>query len=123
MKNVMLAIALVFGATAVGCTPSPEKVCNHMFEIVSKEMKGDKKISDDDKKKGMDDCTKKLGEEKEKDPEAYKCASKCMMDAKDFEGVMGCEDKCGTKKKKGGDDDKKKESKDDDSKDKKKKDE
>lgn len=117
MKKLVLAFSLALGAlSVVGCTPSPEKVCSHMFEIVSKEFKGDEKMSDEKKKKGMDDCVKKAGEEKEKDPEAYKCASKCMMDAKDLEGVGKCEETCGTKKKKGGDDDDSKKKKGDDDK-------
>ncbi|MGZ5971134.1 MAG: hypothetical protein ACXWP4_25865, partial [Polyangiales bacterium] len=75
-----------------------------------------------DKKKAQDDCVKKGNEQKEKEPDAWKCESKCAMDAKDFEGMMKCEDTCGTKKKKGGDDgDKKKKGDDDGDKDKKKK--
>jgi hypothetical protein len=122
MKKLVLAFTLAIGAFAVGCTPSPEKVCAHVIDIVSKEMKGEMKMSDDDKKKAQDDCVKKGQEQKEKEPDAWKCESKCAMDATNFEGMMKCEDTCGTKKKKGegksdkGDDDSKKKKGDDDKK-------
>lgn len=104
MKNALfLAAAVMSLSLAVGCTPSPEKVCDHMFELLESEMKGKDmpKSSDEDKKKSKDKCVSDLAAEKEKDGDSYKCGSKCIVAAKNFEEIMKCEETCpGLKKKK-----------------------
>ena len=109
-----MGIALVSLALGSGCTPSPDKVCDHMFGLLEKELKGKDmpKSSDEDKKKSKDKCVADLEKEKEKDADGYKCGAKCIVAAASFEDVMKCEDTCPSMKKKkggGGDDDKKKE--------------
>lgn len=101
----MAAAAVMSLSLTIGCTPSPEKVCDHMFELLENEFKGKDmpKSSDEDKKKSKDKCVSDLNAEKEKDADSYKCGSKCIVAAKNFEDVMKCEDTCpGMKKKKGG---------------------
>jgi hypothetical protein len=106
---VWIAAGALMSLSAIGCTPSPEKVCNHINEIAEndpklKELMG--KQSEEKKKEGQEKCVAKITKEKESDPEGYKCGSKCIMASKDFEAMMKCEDECpGMKKKKGGGDD------------------
>lgn len=108
MKKLVFAFALALGGLAIGCTPSPEKVCSHVIDLVSKEMGDKKEVKDDEKKKAVDDCVKKAQEEKDKDADGWKCSAKCAMDASKLDDLSKCDDKCGTsKKKKGGDDEKK----------------
>ena len=98
MTKFMLATALVLGTLAIGCTPSPEKVCNHMLDLAKAETKGDKAMSDEEKKKGFDACVKGGNEMKEKDAEAWKCTAKCSMAAEDFKAARHCDDNCVSKK-------------------------
>ncbi len=122
--KLVIGLAMLVGA--LGCTPSPEKICNHVMEIAAKEA-GDK-LNDEKKSKMLDKCVKEAGEEKEKDPERYKCIAKCAMAAADFKAFRKCDDsdtcpkKDGDKDKKKADDDDKKKSDDDGDKKKKKKD-
>jgi hypothetical protein len=103
----------------LGCTPSPEKVCGKMFDLLEAEGKKSKsKDKDDDAsdmmKKMKEKCVKDAEKEKEEDPESYKCGAKCIMDSKDLEDAMKCEKSCPKKKdkaKKSGDDDDDKKSK------------
>lgn len=119
MKKWFFAVGTIFAATCFGgCTPSPEKVCAKVFELLEADMK-DKK---DDEKKFMEammkafkeDCVKEATKEKEKDGDAYKKAANCVMDAKKLEEAMKCDFGKG-----GGKDDKKdkKDEKKDDKKD------
>ena len=61
MTKMWIGLTLVVGA--LGCTPSPEKVCNHVMEIASKD--DDAKMSDEKKTKMLERCVKEAGEEKE----------------------------------------------------------
>jgi hypothetical protein len=124
MTKVLMGLVFVVGA--LGCTPSPEKVCNHVMDIAAKEA-GDK-MSDEKKTKMLEKCVKEAGEEKEKDPDRYKCIAKCAMASTDFKAFRKCDDsdtcpkKDGDKAKKSDDEsDKKAKKSDDDDSDKKKK--
>lgn len=102
--SVWMAAAAVMSLSTFGCTPSPEKVCDHMFSLLEAEKGKDTAKSSDDekKKKRMEKCVSDLNAEKEKDADSYKCGSKCIVAAKKFEEVMKCEDTCPGMKKKGG---------------------
>lgn len=144
-KHVTVTIGLIFGAgLLVGCTPSPEKVCNKMSEVDEKESESKKKDKDIDpklqklidsiKEKWKEACPKAFASLKEQSPDIYKCAAKCVMAAKDGDDLKACDDKCdglkeamkkAMKKSSSGDDDKaddskKKKSGDDEEADKKK---
>ena len=98
MKKLVVAIALTFGAALVGCTASPEKVCNHMMSLAKAEMKGEKEMSEEQQKKGMEGCLKETTAIKEKDAEVWKCTAKCAMATEDFKVARKCDDDCGAKK-------------------------
>ena len=94
MKNLhkFLALAAITPMLAA-CTPSPEKVCNHVMDIMKKEMpEGAEEPSEEDMKKGMEKCVEGLEKEKEKlGEEKYKEQVKCVMAASDMEGFMKCD--------------------------------
>ncbi len=115
-KLVFAAAVVVASASLVGCgTPSPEKVCKHVGEVLKK------------KDKWVEGCAKDVAKKAEKDPEAWKCLAPCVMKADDEKSLDACEKTCKTKdEKKSKDDDdddkaKKKSKDDDDDKAKKKK--
>ena len=77
------------------CTPSNEDVCNHVMDIMKKEMgdaEGAKEPSEEELKKFTEKCVKDLDKEKEKLGAAkYKEQVKCVMAASDMEGLMKCD--------------------------------
>ena len=106
-KHVTFTFGLIFGAgLLVGCTPSPEKVCNKMTEIQDKEAESKKKDSDKEidpklqklidsiKEKWKEACPKAFTALKEQSPDIYKCAAKCVMKAKDGDDMKKCDDEC-----------------------------
>lgn len=137
-KHVTITLGILFGAgLLVGCTPSPEKVCNHFFELEEKNSEAKKK--DDDKEldpklekliakireKKKEECPKAMTALKQDSADVYKCFAKCITKTKDYDVAKKCDDECDGFKdawkkamKKVGDDDK---SGDDDSDKKKKK--
>lgn len=103
MKNAIWALGIVLGlGLATGCTPSPEKVCGHLEELQDKQEKDDdkelkgeaKKLYEKLKEKARKQCPKEFAALKEADADVYKCAAKCVMDAKDMDAVEKCDDKC-----------------------------
>ncbi|MFI5303059.1 MAG: hypothetical protein ACHREM_33635, partial [Polyangiales bacterium] len=100
MKKLAQAVLLSVVLVAPACTPSPEKVCAKMAELLEKDDEISKFIKDKDKFK--EDCVKEAAKQKEKDADKYKSDAKCIMDAKDFKDAGKCVEKS---KKKGGDDD------------------
>ncbi len=71
-----LFIAAV-GFAAIGCTPSPEKTCDKLQELADKE--NDSKSSGKGFNLSREKCIKNMNEMKERDPDAYKCASKVIQ--------------------------------------------
>ena len=77
------------------CTPSNEDVCNHVMDIMKKEMgdvEGAKEPSEEELKKFTEKCVKDLDKEKEmKGAAKYKEQVTCVMAASDMEGLMKCD--------------------------------
>lgn len=121
MKPIVAAAVAAFALGALGCTPTPEKVCNHLQELADKDtpMPGDKPFH-----LSMSKCLKNMNELKERDAEAYKCTAKLVTKLSTlnaaFTAISVC-DKNKPKKSSSDDDDDTKSSKDDDSSSKKKK--
>lgn len=78
------------------CTPSNEDVCNHVMEIMKKEMgaaEGAAEISDEDTKKYTEKCVKDVEKEKElKGAAAYGKQAKCIMAATKMEEMAKCDE-------------------------------
>lgn len=51
---VIVAAQLALGLCAVGCTPSPEKTCEHFMKLEDDHYEKKKKDKDDDDKKKKD---------------------------------------------------------------------
>ncbi len=113
MKRRIAATVLL--AFMTGCTPSPEETCKRLDDLASKEKDFDL---------SMKKCLAKMKEMKERDPDAYKCASKMAKLSRLDTALLGisiCDKKNSKSKKKSSDDDdddapkkKKKKSSDDD---------
>lgn len=104
-KPVTLAFSIVFAALVVGCTPSPEKVCNHAADLEEERDKEKKKDQDEidpkleklikkAREKFKTQCPKALAVVKDDSPDAYKCFAKCVMAAKDYDKARKCDDDC-----------------------------
>ncbi|PRP90474.1 hypothetical protein ENSA5_64930 [Enhygromyxa salina] len=91
----LLALAALTPFLAA-CTPSNEDVCNHVMDIMKKEMgdaEGAKEPSEEDIKKYTEKCVKDLEKEKEKiGADAYKKQVKCVMDATKMDDLMKCDE-------------------------------
>ena len=97
MKKLQLTLAIAALAPMLAaCAPSPDKVCAHIGDLAAKEMpEGAPEISEEDKKKGMDECVKKLTKQQEmKGMVKYKEEASCAMKATKMEELA----KCGEKK-------------------------
>lgn len=79
------------------CTPSNEDVCNHVMDIMKKEMgdaEGAKEPSEEELKKFTEKCVEDLNKEKEKQgADKYKEQITCVMAATNMDGLMKCDDK------------------------------
>jgi NADH:ubiquinone oxidoreductase subunit B-like Fe-S oxidoreductase len=78
-----IAIALALGAFLAGCGSTPEGVCKKLGALQEKSSK------DSAKKEDPAECTKKVGEIKEKDPAKFECLAKCA-DGADYEKAKTC---------------------------------
>ncbi len=86
-----LAIAALAPMLAA-CAPSNEDVCQHVMDIMKKEMGDAATPSEEDTKKFMEKCVKDLDKEKEKIGAAeYKKQAKCVMAAEKMEDMMKCD--------------------------------
>ena len=86
------------------CTPSNEDLCNHVMDLLKKEM-GDAKDapqpSDEELKKFTEECVKDIDKQKEKlGEDKFKEMAKCTMAAQSMDDMMKCD--------KGGDEEEKK---------------
>jgi len=79
-------IALVSGLFLAGCGNSPEGVCKKVAALEEKSGKSSKKES-------PEECVKKVGEIKEKDPAKFECLAKCADEA-DMDKATSCIIKC-----------------------------
>lgn len=66
------------GFAAVGCTPSPEKTCDKLQELADKENES-KSSGKKPFNLSREKCIKNMTEMKERDADAYKCASKVIQ--------------------------------------------
>ncbi len=82
-----LGIALVLGAFVAGCGNTPEGVCKKVAALEEKAGK------DAGKKENPEECAKKVGEIKEKDPAKFDCFAKCADEA-DMDKAKSCIVKC-----------------------------
>jgi hypothetical protein len=72
----------IFALIMLGCTPSPEDVCDHWAKL--------RKGNDFDTKK----CVSKLETAKSTNPTAYKCEAKCVMKATEISEAGMCREVC-----------------------------
>ncbi len=95
MKKLSTVFALCLFVPMLGaCTPSPEKLCDHAFEIIKKEA-GDKAadMPEEDLKKAKEKCVKDVEKDKAEKPDEYKEKATCFMAAKDMESMGKCDKK------------------------------
>ncbi len=86
-----IAISLV--TLVAGCTPSPQKVCDKMFELVKNENL-DGGDSGKSQEKKLARCVREAEEEKAKKPDRYKCLAKCIMGTSSEKDANKCKDSC-----------------------------
>src|SRR5690606_31452468 len=94
MKKLQKFLALaVLAPMLAACAPSNEDVCQHVMDIMKKEM-GDaaEAPSDEDIKEGMKKCVEEFDKEKEKLGAAeHKKQAKCVMAAEKLEDMAKCQ--------------------------------
>lgn len=96
--STILAVALL-APMLTACAPSPEDMCEHVFGIMKKELGDSFPMSDEDVKKGKEECVKEATKEKEKiGAMEYKKQAKCVMAATKLEELDKCETKDEEKK-------------------------
>ncbi len=93
MQKLSTAVALaLFVPTLTACAPSPEKVCDHMFDLMKKELGEALPMSDDDAKKFKEECVKEATKEKEKiGAIEYKKQATCVMEATKLADLDKCD--------------------------------
>ncbi|MBI2394147.1 MAG: hypothetical protein HYV09_31545 [Deltaproteobacteria bacterium] len=82
-------------AVAVGCTRSPESLCEHVTKLVERQFGPDK--PDDPKgshARGVEQCTKVWSQKKKQDGKAYECYADCADRAKNVVDLAACQPKC-----------------------------
>lgn len=91
--STILAVALL-APMLTACAPSPEDMCEHVFGIMKKELGESFPMSDEDVKKGKEECVKEATKEKEKiGAMEYKKQAKCVMAATKLEELDKCDKK------------------------------
>ncbi len=84
---------LILFGLLLGCTPSPEGVCEHVTRVVERSWPPDPKDP------GAHDhmvatCTTKWAQRKKEDPKAFKCYADCIDNVKYVVDLGSCEKKC-----------------------------
>lgn len=95
MRALRLLTAAAVCSLFFACTPSPDKVCSHVVDVLQKDSKDkdkDKKGSDDDIKKFKDSCATDMQKMKDKDSAQYATCAKCIMAVDKADDLFG--DKC-----------------------------
>ncbi|MBI2389310.1 MAG: hypothetical protein HYV09_06905 [Deltaproteobacteria bacterium] len=97
MKHVLFTAGFLFAAgLLVGCTPSPEKVCNHYSELEGEKKKskdGDEEMAKLEKEL-KELCPKMLKAVKEENADAYKCYAKCVVGTSELATAKKCDKDC-----------------------------
>jgi hypothetical protein len=84
--------AVLFGAAANGCTPSPTDTCKRLDELGTKDPAGFKL--------SMTKCMDRMNEMKERDPEAYKCTARTVAKLTNIDTALLAVSICDSKKNK-----------------------
>lgn len=95
MKKFRTLMALaVLAPMLAGCAPAPEDVCQHVVDLMKKEL-GEQAdaMPDEEITKIKDNCVKEAEKEKEnKGSMEYNKQAKCVMAADSLEGLSKCEE-------------------------------
>lgn len=75
---------VVIAALLVGCTPSPQQVCDKLAEF--------RKTNAD--AKDTERCVSKMKAHKSENPKIYECEAKCVVKSKDIEDAVLCRQVC-----------------------------
>lgn len=101
MKKFRTVLALaVIAPMLAACAPSPDDVCQHVIDMMKKEL-GDAadSMGEDEMKEMKEKCVKDAEKEKElKGAMEYKKQAKCIMDASNLEQLAKCDSKDEDKK-------------------------
>lgn len=82
-------------ALALGCTPSPERLCEHVTKVVEDQFgPDDPKDPKAAHEKGVKRCTEVWAQKKKDDPKAYECYARCADDVKRMVDLASCTPKC-----------------------------
>ena len=87
-----ISISLV--TLVAGCTPSPQKLCDKMFELKKKENLDAADDSAKSEEKKLARCVREAEETKAKEPDRYKCLAKCIMGTSSKKDANECKDSC-----------------------------
>jgi hypothetical protein len=90
MRTTLFLLFLA-AAPLIACTPSPEKVCGHLIDVMEKD---GKKLSDDKRKDEIADCVKDVTKVKEGDPSGWSDCAKCAMNADTMKAFGDCDKVC-----------------------------
>jgi hypothetical protein len=95
MKKLSTLLALaVFAPLLVACAPAPDEVCQHVIDLMKKEL-GDQvdAMSEEEITKIKDNCVKEAEKEKEmKGAMEYNKQAKCVMAAGSLADLAKCEE-------------------------------
>jgi hypothetical protein len=79
----------------LGCTPSPEGLCEHMTKVVEKQYgPDDPKDPKGAHDRGVKRCTEIWSAKKKENAKAYECYAKCADDVKNIVDLASCKPKC-----------------------------
>ncbi len=85
-------LALLF---LLGCTPSPERLCQHVTRVVEDQFGPDDPLNPKQSHiKGVKHCMEIWSAKQKKDPKGYACYADCAMDFKHFVDLAECQPKC-----------------------------
>ena len=95
IKFSAFAIVAVVAVAGSGCSPSPEKVCDHVMDIAKKELKDlGAKVTDEEIKKQKEKCVVDGEKQKSDNKTKWDCESKCAMGANTMKDLEECRKKC-----------------------------
>jgi hypothetical protein len=81
-------VALV--AMLVACSPSPERVCEHVIELTEAEL-GVEAIPADKRGAWLEGCVRDATRDREADSKTYGRQSKCVLAAASLEALRECD--------------------------------
>lgn len=78
-------------ALFVGCQTSPQRLCEHLVNVVGPDDPKDPKGSYD---RSVKNCTERWTQRQKEDPKAYKCYADCADGVKHMVDLASCLPKC-----------------------------